>query len=357
VTPVDPARYQPTVGWADGSDPATGTAQVVYRGPLDGGPIRMRYSFDGWVEPVEEIELEPIDGDGYTSGPVDLAGHVFVDAAFSDGEAWDNNRELDYRLWIPFDPIDAHLHVAGEGAGNLGLSVLRSAMASMGIRLGIASWVDNRAIARLPLAAAGLYPLVWVQPGRTRPSDVERRLAGDFVGLKLHPTVDDYPADDPRLDPYLELAEAAGVPVCCHTAPGTADPDHVRRLAERFPRVPILLYHTYLGPDEGRTRAARHVVEQPNLYLETSWCRSSIVLDMIAEVGPDRVLFGSDASIDGGPHYCREPPNVEAVETYHDVLMALAEHLDGADARKVTADNTRRMFGLDQPNPAPEEPA
>ena len=83
--------------------------------------------------------------------------------------------------------------------------------------------------------------------------------------------------DDAELDRYLDIAAEAGCPVACHSAPGDADPDHIRRLAQRFPSVPIILYHTYLGPYEGRERAVDHVREQPNLYLETSWCRWEFV--------------------------------------------------------------------------------
>jgi predicted TIM-barrel fold metal-dependent hydrolase len=70
------------------------------------------------------------------------------------------------------------------------------------------------------------------------------------------------------------------------------------------------------------------------------------VLELISEVGADRVLFGSDASIDGRPHYCRQPPNVEGVETYVDVLRTLAGRLEVDEARKVTAENARLLFGL-----------
>jgi hypothetical protein len=298
--------------------------------------------------PARQIELHPVESGALASEPIDVSGQVVLDVAFTDGDEWDNNQELNYRLWVPFDPIDAHLHVSGPGPGNLGMSSLHSAMASMGIHDGVVSWVDNRALSRLPLADAGLHPLVWVRPDETKLADVADRLSNGFHGIKLHPTVDGYRADTLSLDPYFEEAQSRGLPVVCHSAPGTADPDHIRALAERFPEVPVILYHTYLGPDEGRRRAAGHVRELPNLYLETSWCRSDIVLELIDEVGADRVLFGSDASIDGGPHYCRHPPNVDGVETYVDVLCALASSLEPDQARKVTSENAERLFGLRQ---------
>ena len=226
------------------------------------------------------------------------------------------------------------------------MNSLKTAMASAGMVCGISSWIDNRALDRTHSEKAGLFPLVWIRPGETSRSEVEERLAAGAVGLKLHPTVDDYPADDRELDPFMEIAAEAGCPVACHSAPGDADPDHIRRLAERFPDVPIILYHTYLGPPEGRRRAADHVLEQPNLYLETSWCQWRTVLRLIEEVGEDRVLFGSDASIDGSAHYTRNPPNVEGRETYNDGLIHLVRRLGSDRARKVMGDNARRLFGL-----------
>ena len=110
------------------------------------------------------------------------------------------------------------------------------------------------------------------------------------------------------------------------------------------------LYHTYLGPHEGRRRAAWHVREQPNLYLETSWCSWQTVVELVETVGAERVLFGSDASVDGPHHYCRHPPNVEGRETYNQGLVSLVRALGARAARQVLGENARRLFGLDHPS-------
>ena len=198
---------------------------------------------------------------------------------------------------------------------------------------------------------------MWVSPGGPGVDDVRRRLADGAVGLKLHPSYDGYPADSPGLDPFLEVAAEAGVPVTVHTAPGPSDPDLIRRLAERFPQVPFVLYHTFLGLPEGRRRAARHAQQLSNLYLETSWCRAEEVRRLIDEVGPDRVLFGSDAAVDGPTHFVRSPPNVEMVETYNEGLLALARQLPEETLRALLEDNTRRLFDLAGPGRPERAPA
>jgi predicted TIM-barrel fold metal-dependent hydrolase len=338
---MNPARISWLGGAADSSQ-----RWIAYRGELEGPGLRLHYGFDGWQEPVQEIALETVEP-GFSVAEIDrLDGHLRIDCAITCGDQWDNNDGFDYRLWIGFDALDAHLHVSGGGAGALGIRSLGTAMASAGIVAGVSSWIDNRALDRVDREVARLFPLVWIRPGETSVAEVKRRLSGGAVGLKLHPTVDDYPADDPRLDPYVEVATRVGCPVACHSAPGDADPDHIRRLAERFPDTPVILYHTYLGPEEGRLRALEHALEQPNLYLETSWCRWQMVQRLIKGVGPDRILFGSDASVDGPAHYHRHPPNVEGSQTYNDGLISLVGSLDRETARKVMGDNARRLFHL-----------
>ena len=67
----------------------------------------------------------------------------------------------------------------------------------------------------------------------------------------------------------------------------------------------------------------------------------------VEAVGPERVLFGSDASVDGPAHYRLQPPNVEGAETYNDGLLALVRALGPEAARTVLAGTTRRLFRLD----------
>jgi predicted TIM-barrel fold metal-dependent hydrolase len=320
---------------------------VAYRGELSGPGLRLHYGFDGWQEPISEIELEKVAPRLAVAEVPSLDAHVSLECAVTDGERWDNNHGLDYRLWIAFDAVDAHVHASGKGSGALGIGSLRTAMASAGIECAISSWVDNRTFDQIDCDQTRLFPLVWVRPGETRRAEVRARLATGSVGIKLHPTLDDYRADDCALDPYLDIAAEAGCPVACHSAPGEADPDYIRRLAERFPSVPVILYHTFLGPYDGRYRAAWHAVEQPNLYLETSWCKWRVILGLVETVGADRVLFGSDASMDGHYHYSRQPPNVEGCETYNDGLLSLVRALGPRSARKVMGGNARWLFGID----------
>jgi hypothetical protein len=327
------------VTWFDGH--SGHLRRVAYRGRLCRPGLRLAYGFDGWKRPLAEAPFEDVEPGLAVSAPIDVHGHLVIDCFVWADDTWDNNAGADYRLWVDLDPLDSHLHCDGQGPGPLGQANLETAMASAGVRTGVVSWPHN-----LRPPTTGLHALVWVRPGVTPVDDVAARLADGFAGLKLHPTLDGYRADDRRLDPYLDAAAEAGRPVACHSAPGDADPRYISRLAERHPDVPLILYHTYLGPADGRRRAVGHALRLRNLYLETSWCRWEVVARFVDRLGPDRVLFGSDASVDGPHHYRRQPPNVEGRETYNDGLLNLVSKLGPDAAQAVTGGNARRIFGL-----------
>ncbi|MGY1807034.1 TIGR03086 family metal-binding protein [Blastococcus sp. SYSU D00669] len=343
--------------WDTPAGERTPSGRVRYRGPLAGAdrPLHLHLGFDGAGPPFVAVPLER-DDDGTWTGEVPGAdGHLLLDGAVAteDGE-WDNNGTADYRLWLGSDPVDSHVHARGRGLGPMGFDSLRVALASGGMTHGLVSWQDNAFVDEVAEGVPWLTRLVWVGPRGPDVDEVRRRLADGAAGLKFHPSYDEYPADSPLLDPFLRVAAEAGVPATVHTAPGPSDPDLVRRLAERHPDVPFVLYHTFLGFPEGRRRAARHAQQLPNLHLETSWCRSAEVELLIEEVGPDRVLFGSDAAVDGPTHYVRTPPNVELTETYNGGLLRLARRLPAETLRALLEGNTRRLFGL--PAPWPPEP-
>ena len=331
--------------WWEGDASAAGQRYVAYRGPLwEHG--RLHFAVDGWGGPVTEVPLEPVEEGLAVAALGGLDGNLTLDAVVTDGHHWDNNADADYRLWIDLDPVDCHVHAAHDGWGRLGAASLHAGLASAGVRTAVVSWEDNRYVDALARTAPGYHPLVWVRPHHPRVRAVRHRLATAHVGLKLHPSHDDYPADDHRLDPYMELAQETGVPVAVHSAPGQSDPDLIRRLAERFPQVPVVLYHTYMGFPEGRARALAHARELGNLWLETSWCSSDFALEAVAAVGPERVLFGSDGGVDGARHYRQDPPNVEFRETYVGIMLRLRRELGPDAGRAVLGDNARRLFRL-----------
>jgi Amidohydrolase len=291
--------------------------------------------------------MERVDDRSWTA-EIETEGHVVVDCVVHDDglDHCDNNDGADYRLWVGLDPVDAHVHAREPGNGSLGSRSLRIAISSAGMTHGVMSWADNHFADLVVAAMPWLTPLVWVSPPGPSPGDVRTRLAEGAAGLKIHPAFDQYPANSRVLDPYMRLAAEAQVPVTVHSGPGYADPNLIRQLAERFPTIPFVLYHTYLGPYEGRRRASLHAQQLPSLHLETSWCSSTEVERLIDEVGPSQVLFGSDAAIDGPLHFVRRPPNIEMIENYNLSLLRLARRLAPDVLRRLLESNARALFGI-----------
>ena len=131
------------------------SAHVVYRGRLSGPNLWLHYGFDGWQEPIQEIKLESIGSGLVTSVPIPLEGHITLDCVVTNGRQWDNNNGADYRLWIRFDPLDAHLHVSGKGSGELGLASLQNALTSAGVARG-----SSRGLITAGLIGSRTPPLV-----------------------------------------------------------------------------------------------------------------------------------------------------------------------------------------------------
>lgn len=127
-------------------------------------------------------------------------------------------------------------------------------------------------------------------------AELRRCLAGGMKGVKLWISV---LADDPRVDPLIEVAQEAGAVVLAHAWVKTTGnlayesrPEHVANLARRFPGTRFMLAH-FGGEWETGAKAARGC---PNLYVDTSGSLAEMesVEVLVGNVGVGRVLFGTD---------------------------------------------------------------
>jgi predicted TIM-barrel fold metal-dependent hydrolase len=128
--------------------------------------------------------------------------------------------------------------------------------------------------------------------------DVERSLdIAGFVGIKIHPDTHSYSVNGPLYNPVWDLARRRGVPILTHTFADSAfsDPLQFDSIALKWPDVVILLGHSGVT-HEGHRRAITMAQVHPNLYLELcgSYITGHWIRQMVAAVGPARVLYGSD---------------------------------------------------------------
>jgi predicted TIM-barrel fold metal-dependent hydrolase len=269
--------------------------------------------------------------------------------------------------WAAERIIDIHGHIGEFKGFDLSTSTLLSNIERYGVRLVLVSNIDGAALAgttantdeettnRLAVDTIRRHPdrlrgLIWTRPKDGAPAKVEPFLRETlsttnkgkiFVGLKIHPEMNDFPADDPRVDGYLKLCEKYGLPAVFHSGKkgSNSAPEKIYAVARRHPRVHVILYHMGFGRDHANAIAVvKEAVAKRDaqLYAETAQADPDAVLQAIKELGSNRVLFGTDATYYGKDHYGR----------YETLLTRLKSELPAADYAKVIHGNAERLFKL-----------
>lgn len=132
------------------------------------------------------------------------------------------------------------------------------------------------------------------------PEDVEQELAHAFehghTMIKLHPACHDYPVDGPNYGPVWDYAKQHNCPVLIHCWEGDrrCDPAACAKVAREHPDVIIILGHSG-GPD-GIDKGIAEAQKCDRLYLDITGSTHTVGLveKMVAAVGAERVLYGSD---------------------------------------------------------------
>jgi predicted TIM-barrel fold metal-dependent hydrolase len=94
----------------------------------------------------------------------------------------------------------------------------------------------------------------------------------------------------------------------------------------------------FLGPHLDAIAAVKEALHEKdaNLYLETSQADPKAVLQALAVVGADRILFGTDATYYGAHHY----------EKYAAMVEELQRNLKQDEFVKVVHQNAMKLFRL-----------
>ena len=118
-----------------------------------------------------------------------------------------------------------------------------------------------------------------------------------FVALKFHTAGHAVtPTSELGRLPF-DVASRLGVPLMVHTGFQVpyALPSLVAARARQYPGLRVVLAHGGMAPYAQEAIEAARV--NPDIYLETSWLPVYAVQRAIAELGPQRVLFGSDIAL------------------------------------------------------------
>ena len=136
-----------------------------------------------------------------------------------------------------------------------------------------------------------------------------------------------YSYDTPAFAEMLQLATELNMVVHVHDD----DYQDVSRLCARFPHTTFVLAHLGESPADVRARIGLAAVH-PNLYLDmcgNGFERMGVLELAVETAGPERVLFGSDFTIN-------DPAGV--------IARIQKSRLDEATRRKVLGDNVRRLL-------------
>jgi len=149
---------------------------------------------------------------------------------------------------------------------------------------------DNDHVSRAMHKHPGRYHgLVLVNP--THPDEMRRELSRceglGFVGVKLIPSYQGYPEDGPNIEIPLAWANERKLIVLNH---GWGPPDHLRRLADKYPDVTYIIGHYAL-------HYAGIVNSYQNIYQCTCEPLHYRSMEQLVEtVDARKVLFGSDTT-------------------------------------------------------------
>ena len=155
---------------------------------------------------------------------------------------------------------------------------------------------DNRALVETLGGARRWIPCCQVNPHA--PSAVaEVRQAVTGFGcrmLKMMPARYNAPPLGDESRALMEVARELGIAVNIHSGGNNSDPLEIGALAHRFPDVSIIMDHMGYRYDGRHAIAAAQ--DNPNLCLGTTIAafEPSFIATAIAEVGAERVVFGSN---------------------------------------------------------------
>ncbi|MBI3005816.1 MAG: amidohydrolase family protein [Ignavibacteriales bacterium] len=267
----------------------------------------------------------------------------------------------DITMWHNDRIIDIHGHIGTFKGYDLSAPTLLENVRRYGIEMVLISNIDgaelketrnldeisanNAAREFLNENSRNFRALLWARPNDGSADNLEKFLTDtsrQFVGIKLHPMMNHFPADDRNVDPYLALCEKYKTPAVFHCdKPGTnGGPEKIYAAARRHPNVPIILYHmVFFGPHSAAIDVVKESKKKRDaqLYLETAQAKPDDVLRAVRELGSERVLFGTDATYFGKDHYAK----------YELMVQKLRSELSPKDFANVMRQNASRLFRLE----------
>ena len=187
--------------------------------------------------------------------------------------------------------------------------------------------------------------LAWIKPyGEVVTEELVNLIADNtdiIFGLKVHPFCSKTAMDDPKMEPYIELARKFQFPIVVHTGGcEEAEPIHVWNVAKKYPDVNFVMVHMGLGSDN--QEAIRLLSSLPNLYGDTTWVPLESTIQAVQEAGSHKIVFGSDNPIDGVDTYHNNPRG--DINVYQSYFNELEDRIGTEAYENVMFRNAMRLF-------------
>lgn len=191
----------------------------------------------------------------------------------------------------------------------------------------------NRAAAAFAARDSRVRAMVHVYPrhGQFALDEIERWMDVGFHGVKVWVNY----ADEPSMFPIAERVIKWGKPLIIHAMhktvgqlPLESDATHIAGLARIYPELKIVMAHV----GGNFIHSCERVADCPNVWTDPSgtFCETGMVEHAVRVLGPDRVMFGTDAP---GADYVNNIAKVAAADLPPDTI------------RKILADNARKLWG------------
>lgn len=165
--------------------------------------------------------------------------------------------------------------------------------------------------------------------------------AGRFYGIKIHPVLDHYAVTPEALDGVFACARQYAWPVLTHTdvdgSPMSAA--CYETLVRAYPDVPLILAHL-------RMEAIPLALRYDNVFVDTTYMDAWVVEAGLAALGPEKILFGSDAAegFEVGHPVARPRPR----RSYAGLIEGLRQRgIRERDLEKICYTNAQQLFKID----------
>jgi uncharacterized protein len=197
--------------------------------------------------------------------------------------------------------VDPHMHVGEFPLFDVALDEegLVALFEEFDYDAGIVFHPDNALTREIVERVPNAWALYWANP---RQADCAEQAAEfldhpKFLGVKMHPLLDGYHPNDPGVHPVADLLVDRGMPALVHCGhPIFTLPWSIEELAVQYPAAKLILGHMGHGNIVYINGAIDVAERNANVYLETSGMpMHTKIAEAVRRVGPDKVMFGSDA--------------------------------------------------------------